>query len=153
MVELITIIVILGILAAVAIPRMNGATAFRAVEFRDKTIAALRFAQKTATSHRRMVCATFASDRLTLTIDDDKNGACNSVALNIPGNNTGTPNVLVSPDSTNGVFAAAPGDRYFQSDGRITSDAIGSTVASIDTTIDGSRVFVNGVTGFIADAP
>jgi len=153
MVELITIMIILGILAVVAIPRMNSATAFRAVQFHDQVIAALRFAQKTATSHRRMVCATFGSDRLTLTIDDDKSGECNSMALSIPGNSTGTPHVLVSTDSTNGVFAAAPGDRFFQSDGRITSDAAGATVAGLDTTIDGMRVYANGSTGFIADAP
>jgi MSHA pilin protein MshC len=155
MVELITIMIILGILAVVAIPRMNSATAFRAVEFHDKVIAALRFAQKTATSHRRMVCATFASDRVTLTIDNDKSGDCNNVALSIPGNTTSTPQVLVSTDSTGGIFAAAtiPGDRYFQSDGRITSDAAGSSVAGIDTTIDGLRVYANGSTGFIADAP
>jgi Tfp pilus assembly protein FimT len=153
MVELIVIMIILGILAVVAIPRMDSATAFRAVEFRDQTIAALRFAQKTATSHRRMVCAEFASDRVTLTIDDDKNGSCNSVALSIPGNSTNTPNVLVSPDATNGVFASAPAPRFFQTDGRITADAAGNIVAGIDTTIDGSRVYANGTTGFIADAP
>jgi MSHA pilin protein MshC len=105
LVELVTIIVILGILAAVAIPRMIGANDFRAVEFHDRTVAALRFAQKSAVSHRRMVCVAFAAATVTLTIDHDRSGACNGQALNLPGSNT---NVLASSDPVGAVFSPVP---------------------------------------------
>ena len=44
-VELVMVIVIIGIIAVVAVPRMDTST-FRALEFHDRTVAALRHAQK-----------------------------------------------------------------------------------------------------------
>jgi MSHA pilin protein MshC len=114
LVELVTIIVILGILAVVAIPRMTGANEFRAVEFHDRTVAALRFAQKSAVSHRRMVCVAFAAATVTLTIDHDRSGACDGQALNLPGSNT---NVLTSSDPVNAIFTPVPAAFDFQPNG------------------------------------
>lgn len=113
MIELVTVIVILGILAAVAIPRMNTSD-YRSLEFHDRSVAALRFAQKTATSHRRMVCVAFTASTVTLTIDHDKSGACDGQALNLPGLNT---NILQSSDTTNAVFNPVPAGFSFQPDG------------------------------------
>jgi MSHA pilin protein MshC len=154
LIELITILLLLGILAAVAIPKMDAASAFRPLEFRDQTIAALRFAQKTATSHRRLVCVEFTAASVTLTIDHDKSGGCDGRALQIPGSAT---NVVVGTDSKS-VFASTPAALFFQPDGRGTSDVAGlSDVAldpvGLDTTIDGSRVYVRRATGFVGDAP
>lgn len=149
MIELITIMVLLGILTVMAVPRMNSTSTFRALEFHDKTIAALRYAQKTATSHRRLVCVAFASNSVTLTIDHDDNGACNGQALLVPGSSS---NIVQSTDST-GVFASTPATLYFQPDGRGTSDAAGANPAVLDTTIDSSRLYVAGATGFIGNAP
>jgi MSHA pilin protein MshC len=114
MVELITIMIILGILAAVAIPRMTGTNEFRAVEFHDRTVAALRFAQKAAVSHRRMVCVAFSATTVTLTIDHDRSGDCNNRALNLPGSNT---HVLTSSDTTNAVFNPVPAGFNFLPNG------------------------------------
>src|ERR1035437_7525698 len=68
MIELVMVMVIIGILAVVAIARMD-TSGYRALEFHDKTVAALRYAQKTATSHRRLVCVAFTASTVTLTID------------------------------------------------------------------------------------
>lgn len=148
MVELITIIVILGILAVAALPRMNSATSFRSVEFRDQVIAALRFAQKTATSHRRLVCATLTQTSVALAIDNSnpKNSSCD-VGLPIPG--TATPTLSATQDG----FASSPNPSvlYFQPDGRMTSDAAGVTIANFDNTVDGSNVVVRGATGYVGD--
>ena len=103
MVELVMLIVLVGVLAVVAWPVMSTGE-YRAVEFRDKVIGALRYAQKTATSHRRMVCVAFAVSSVTLTIDHDKSGACNGQALIIPGSTT---NVAQSSDAVNAVFSVA----------------------------------------------
>ena len=117
MIELITIIIILGILAAVAIPRMNTSD-FRAAEFHDKTVAALRHAQKTATSHRRQVCAAFTESTVTLTIDTDNIAACDT-ALLIPGAQN---NQVVSGDATNAIFNPVPTVLNFLSDGTTAAD-------------------------------
>jgi MSHA pilin protein MshC len=113
LVELVMILIILGVLMAVAIPRMD-TSSYRAVEFRDQTVSALRYAQKTATSHRRMVCVAFTSSTVTVTIDHDKSGACNGQALNLPGSNS---NVVQSGDATNAVFSPVPAAFNFNSDG------------------------------------
>ena len=147
MVELVTIMIILGILAVVAIPRMNSATSFRAVEFRDKAVAALRFAQKTAVSHRRLVCVGFATNKVSLTIDHDKNGACNNQPLLIPGSNS---NEVISTE-TIGAFASTPATLHFQPNGQGTNDT--GSVVTINTTIDGSGFYVAGATGYVGDAP
>jgi MSHA pilin protein MshC len=85
MVELVIVIVLLGILSVTVLPRLTGSSEFRTVQLRDEVAAALRFAQKTAVSHRRNVCISVAGDVLALQIADahPANG-CNQ-ALNIPG--------------------------------------------------------------------
>ena len=137
MTELVTVIVILGILAAVAIPRMNTSD-YRALEFRDKTVAALRYAQKTATSHRRTVCVAFTASTVTLTIDYDKLGCTAAKTLNLPGSNS---NVVQSGDATNAVFNPVPAGFNFQPDG---SGADRSISVSGQTAIT-----VVGVTGSV----
>lgn len=92
LVELVVIIILLGILAVTALPRLSGSSEFRAVQLRDEVRAALRYAQKTAVSHRRKVCVTVAGNELSLKIDPDSPEDammpkhCNAMnALPIPG--------------------------------------------------------------------
>lgn len=114
LIELVTVMILLGILAAVAIPRMTGLSDYRALEFRDRTVTTLRYAQKTATSHRRTVCVAFTATTVTLTIDHDKSGACNGQALNLPGS---TANELRSGDAANAAFNPVPAGFNFLADG------------------------------------
>ena len=85
MVELVIVIVLLGILSVTVLPRLSGSNEFRIVQLRDEVAAALRFAQKTAVSHRRNVCISVAGNVLALQIADahPANG-CNQT-LSIPG--------------------------------------------------------------------
>ena len=141
MIELITIIIILGILAAVAIPKMTALSDFRALEFHDQTVSALRHAQKTATSHRRMVCVAFTASTVTLTIDTDNNAACDT-ALLIPGAQN---NQVVSGDTTNAIITAStpaiPATINFQSDGSASDASI---------TISGQTpITITGATGSV----
>lgn len=146
MVELVMVIVLLGVLAIFVMPRMD-TTSYRAQEFRDKTVAALRYAQKTATSHRRMVCVAFLASTVTLTVDGGKTGACGSQVLNLAGSNT---NVVQSADTTNAVFSPVPAALYFQPDGRGTADAGGATVYSASMAISGvTAISVVGATGYV----
>lgn len=69
LVELITIIVILGIISVAAIPRFFDRNVFDSRGFYDQVIFTLRFAQKTAIAQRRFVCVAFGANSVTLTID------------------------------------------------------------------------------------
>lgn len=55
MVELIMVIMILGILAVVAVPRMLARSSYEAYAYNDEALAVLRYAQKTAIAQRRNV--------------------------------------------------------------------------------------------------
>lgn len=85
LVELVTVIMLLGILSAVALPKMTGASEFQAVQVRDEVASALRYAQKTAISHRRMVCVVVQGDVLRLRIAQSNPAEDCNLDLPIPG--------------------------------------------------------------------
>ena len=91
-VELVVIMVITGLLAAIAIPRFQDNSAFTQRGFSDEVRAALRYAQKIAIAKRREVCVNFLPaagalpDRLALTFNPTAApGAACSGVVNLPG--------------------------------------------------------------------
>lgn len=66
LVELIVVMMIIGILAVAAIPRFFDRHDFDSLGFNDQTLAALRYAQKTAIAQRRTVCVSFAANSVSL---------------------------------------------------------------------------------------
>ena len=71
LIELIMVIVILGVLAVFAAPRMFDNSAFTGRGLHDETMALLRFGQKTAIAQRRGVCVTVNSTGITMTMFKD----------------------------------------------------------------------------------
>jgi MSHA pilin protein MshC len=71
LIELIMVIVILGVLAVFAVPRMFDNSAFTGRGLHDETMALLRFGQKTAIAQRRGVCVTVNSTGITMTMFKD----------------------------------------------------------------------------------
>ncbi|HWV19006.1 MAG TPA: type II secretion system protein [Rhodocyclaceae bacterium] len=139
LIELVTIVVILGILAVVAIPRLRD-NDFRAQEFRDRTVSALRYAQKSAVSHRRVVCVTFAAASLRLNMDVTGDNACGAGEgpLMLPGTNG---NEVLSANAAQVFFNPVPAPLIFQSNG-----SSGGALVSIPGQAD---IVVNGVTGYV----
>lgn len=145
-IELVMVIVILGILAAVAMPRMTGLSDFRVLEFHDQAVSALRHAQKTATSHRRLVCVAFTATTLSLRIANGNPQSTCDTGLTLPGGATS----VQSGDTTNAVFSPVPDALFFQPDGRGTSDGAGATVVSPSLTITGqTAITVVGASGYV----
>jgi MSHA pilin protein MshC len=146
--ELITVMVVIGILSAVALPRMMDNRVLTGSVFRADVVSALRYAQKSAVSHRRLVCATFTTPTtVTLTIASaNPAGACNT-ALSAPD---GSP--YKSKDaSIQASGYPAGGVLYFQTVGTITSDGAGTTVFSGNIAVTGQAapVRVDGATGYV----
>lgn len=71
LIELIMVIIILGVLAVFAVPRMFDNSAFTGRGLHDETMALLRFGQKTAIAQRRGVCVTVNGTGITMTIFRD----------------------------------------------------------------------------------
>lgn len=138
LIELIMVIVILGVLAVFAAPRIFNTGDFTQRGFHDETLSLLRFAQKTAIAQRRTVCVTL-------------NPA--GVALNIFANNpeiggcAGAP-VLVPPNAPRGGAGLVGAPNAFQ------FTPLGGTnqAAAIVITIPNSTVItVEADTGYVHD--
>lgn len=143
-VELVVVMVLIGILTAVAMPRILGSNAMAGSVWRQSVVSALRYAQKTSVSHRRLVCANVAAQTVNLSIAPTRGVACGPALASPDG----------TPYSTNDSTAAASGmlgTFYFQPDGRITTDANGtSPVNAGSISIAGMpNIRIDGVTGHV----
>jgi MSHA pilin protein MshC len=125
MVELITVMIIVGIMAVVALPRFNS-DGFNTTGYRDKARAALEFARKSAVAQRRIVCVALAGNSLTLTIDNvtpetPGAGACPR-QLTLPATDAacgGPLNAICAPNAN--VALAGPAALAFDALGRASA--------------------------------
>jgi MSHA pilin protein MshC len=149
MVELVMVIVILGVLAVVALPKLTGTSLFAASAFRSEVVSALRYAQKSAVSHRRLVCATLSVSAVTLAIAADN-----------PATSCGT--TLASPDSSayqsKDSSVAASGTPlttglFFQPSGVVTTTGAGTTLVAGTAGEVGiteqAKIKIEGATGYV----
>lgn len=131
LIELIVVLVIIGVLAVAAIPRFFDQSAFESRGFADETLAALRYAQKSAIAQRRTVCATFTTGSLTLQIASAADtGTCDTALANPAGSGTFT----VTPRSAGIAYTTQPANFTFNALGQASS---------------GQTIRVNGATGSI----
>lgn len=70
MIELIVVIMIVGILAVVAVPRMLDRSHYDAFAFNDTAQSVVRFGQKTAVAQRRAVYVVISASSITLCFVD-----------------------------------------------------------------------------------
>ena len=144
MIELVVAIVLLGILAAVVVPRVGGGSGFDERGLRDQTQAALRYAQKSAIAARRTACATFSTaatpHRVSLRIASAFGAADCSAgsALLLPD---GAREVVASGGAT---FSAAPASIVFDANGRAALATV--SVTNLSATLD---IRVEAETGYV----
>lgn len=83
LIELIMVLVLLGVLAIYAAPRVLNTGDFSARGFHDETLSLLRYAQKTAIAQRRAVCVTLNATGAALTIDTSvpADGTCDAAPV------------------------------------------------------------------------
>ena len=128
--ELIVTIVVVGILAAVAVPRLFDRGDFDARAFLDQTAGVLRYAQKAAIAQRRTVCVNFASNSATLTIRSAEGvGACNTP---LSGPDGGARYTVTAQGRA--TFSATPAPLSFDAEGR-PSAGVSISIAGIPTPI------------------
>lgn len=101
LVELVMAMVIVGILAAVAVPRFFDSSVFQSRGFADQVQATLRYAQKVAIAQRRFVCVEIAAAN-SITLTQGTSAACG-------GNLSSPTGDAVYTVSGNNVSITAPG--------------------------------------------
>jgi MSHA pilin protein MshC len=149
LIELIMVLVLLGVLAAFAAPRMFDTSAFNARGFHDETLGLLRYAQKTAIAQRRTVCVTLNTTGITLNIfsTNPETGTCAAAPTLTP---------LSSPRGGTGLAATiktAPGCTAPPSAiATFQFTPLGSTdqLCNVDITIANSTaITIEAATGYV----
>jgi MSHA pilin protein MshC len=155
MVELVVVMILVGVLAAIGIPRLMGDKGMQAAVFGDQVASGLRRAQKIATGHRRVVCATVGTQAVILRVN-----ACDAAGLAIGGVDDG--DFATTDGALSATLTSTPAATrlYFQPDGRITTDAAGTmavtaaiaigfagTGGGLPTTV--RTINVEGTTGYV----
>lgn len=141
LVELIMVMVIVGILAAVVAPRFFDANVFKSRGFADQVQATLRYAQKEAIAQHRLVCVTLASTSVTLTIASTSAAVTCTPPLPLPagGSSITAPSGVTLTSSP----VAPPVSFNF--------DALGATAVTQTITVSGAtnNIVVEAVTGYV----
>ncbi len=144
MVELILVMVLAGILAAVAIPRFMGRTSFDTRGFTDQLAATVRFAQKLAISQRTPIFVQFTATDASLcyvaTIP------C-PAASQAPGPGGEKPYTVTAPNGLT-IASAVPALQFDASGGTST------LAAQLDIRVNGAgayHVLVERETGYVHD--
>ena len=143
LIELIMVMVILGILSAIAVPRFAGNSVFQSRGFADQVLATLRYAQKAAIAQHRLVCvslsnATTATVTLTIASLDSATNCTVVVPLTIPDQ---TNNILTAPTDITLTTTAAV----------FTFDALGKANTAVTLTIPevDNAITVEAETGYV----
>jgi MSHA pilin protein MshC len=145
LVELVMVLVLVGVLAMFAAPRMFNRNDFEARGFHDQTLAALRFAQKTAIAQRRVVCVAFTINTVTLTrASVEASNVCDTAVAGPAGE-------LVLQAPVNVAFAAAPAAFRFDGLGQALPAIALPLVRSMQVVNAGRTITVEEVTGYVHD--
>ena len=149
--ELIMVLVIGGVLAAFAVPKLISFMGVRDDAWRDALAGSMRMAQKFAVGHRRLVCATVTNTEVQLRIasvnpatacNTDLRGPDGSAVFARASNNQATTVVSAGGTPTGNIF--------FQPDGRVTSDGAGNTAVDWTiTTTAATAIAIFGETGHV----
>lgn len=146
MVELITVMVLVGVLAVVAMPRLDGALSLRGAGWRDQLQAGLLQARVLAQGHRRLVCVSVATGEIRLSMASaNPASSCNTVLNGLDGD------ARWAADSNGIALLLSPaGTLYFQPDGRITSDGAGVNAVNASLAVSGETALqLSGETGHV----
>jgi MSHA pilin protein MshC len=133
--ELVIVIVIAAILAAIAIPQFNQ-SAIDATWYHEQVRAGVRYAQRTAVAQRRCIFVSVTAPQVAL-FDGGTN--CVITATPVVQLATGQAVVLVAPAGV--VLSPAPNNFWFNGLGQ-PSGATGITVGS-------RSIVVNAETGYV----
>jgi MSHA pilin protein MshC len=148
LIELIMVMVIVGILAVFATPRLYDANIFKSRGFADQVQATLRYAQKEAIAQHRNVCVTMTASDIALTIANANPSVATSPCntnLVLPGQSS---NKISTPSASITLSAAT---FNFDALGK-PWDVLGVTPSSVKKSIaisGANNIFVEAETGYV----
>ena len=141
MVELVVVLFIVGVLAAVAAPRFFIKQAYSDRGFYDQTLAIMRYAQKSAIALRRNVCGNIASPTINLTYASAA-GSSSTCNTNLPSPVGGTSPFTITAPS--GVTLSPTTTITFTALGSVSSASATTTI-----TVSSRTITVETGTGYV----
>ena len=148
LIELIMVMVLIGVLAVFAAPRIFNSGDFNARGFHDETLALLRYAQKTAIAQRRTVCVTF-SGNTSASLRIASAAATPSCNTDLRGPKGDSPGIITAKAGV--AYSAAPGNFNFDGLGQAV-DSTGALLATQTIQIgNAANVVVETGTGYVHD--
>lgn len=135
--ELVAVLVVMGVLAVVVIPRFWGST-FDDARFFDESITALRYAHRSALTMQRTVCVALTGTTITLTYDAAYGGAT-CPGANLPRPDGASPYLVTAPGG--GGFIGAPVSFQF--------DRVGTPSIAQTLTMSGGQIIIEPLTGHV----
>jgi MSHA pilin protein MshC len=144
--ELVMVLVLVGVLAAVALPKLDAALTLRNTAWHDQVVAALRQARGTALAHRRLVCADVATGSVQLSIATTHPASACVTPLPGPDGQA----AFARDDAAAATTVLPAGTLYFQPTGRVTRDGAGTLAGDRTVTVAGEdTIVVIGETGHV----
>ncbi len=147
LIELIMVIVLLGVLAVFAGPRLFDTSVFNSRGFNDETLAMLRYAQKTAIGQRRTVCVTFTASSASLRIASA--AAVGTCDTNLIGPRGDTPGTITAKSGV--TYSPTPATVHFDGLGQSLDNtgAVLSAARTITVTGAGKTITIEPGTGTV----
>jgi MSHA pilin protein MshC len=140
LVELVVTMVLIGILAAVALPRFFDATAFHSRGFFDEVANAARYAQKLAVASGCDVELSFSGDSFAL---HQRADSCTSGAFTRP---------VPRPAGSDGFSATAPSGVSLSAvpSSKVVFDSLGRAApGGVTVSVDGRSFTIVGESGYV----
>lgn len=141
LVELVTVIAVAGLIAAIAVPRFVGPDTFKSRGFYDEATGVVRFAQKTAIAWRSPVFVCVAADSV-------RAGTAAGCATPITHPTTGGPLVATAPAGVTLSVSPLPAEFSFNGLGRPTD----GKMITLTSTIPGDpprQIAIAAETGYV----
>ena len=150
LVELITVVVIIGVLAAVVGPRFASQGVFQERTFYDDVIQGVRFAQAKANGSGCWTQVDFSGSGFTVSVDSDcysGNGFSAGDVLNPHGYEASYRERQAPPSGMTYSYSVDP--LIFDSQGRARNSSLAllSTIATVN--VGGRTIQVDGATGYV----
>lgn len=153
MIELVTVMILVGILAFVAIPRLSDTT-FKERGFHDAVVAAIAHARRVAVASRRFVCVSVNGGAGTVSLTRDETLPESVVAVNcaatlaLPGTSSGcAANAVCAPAGIT-LNGGATTSLIFDPLGRSVT-APNTVAAAISIATAHANIAVHGETGYV----
>jgi len=144
-VELVVVIAIAGLLAAVAMPRFVGRDAFDSRGFHDQATGVVRYAQKTAIAWRRQIFVCVGATTITAGV-----AAGCGTPIPDPTARAATPQPLIAGPAPSGVTLSPIGNFSFDGMGRPSPNA--AMTITLNSTIAGDparQIVIEAETGYV----